>query len=133
MNKFTIGTFANFCHVVVDGSRAFSAGMRTARLAPRIRGLRCSVARAVECPIEDEGGCEVTDCPRGEGAVGSWRYVVAVAVADEAVMEEDGPGVWLCRVAEDRCEGEAVALATAAGVASIASSFVGPLPLYGSA
>ena len=52
-----------------------------------------------------------------------------MAVAEDAVMEDEGPGVWLCRVAEDRWEGEAVALATAAGVARIASSFVGPLPL----
>lgn len=89
---------------------------------------------AVEWPNEAAGVCAVTDCPRGEGAVGaneSWRVVVAVA--EEAVTDGEGPGVWFCRVAEERCDGDAVALATAAGVARIASSFVGPLPLYGSA
>lgn len=104
-------------------------------MAPRMRGLlRCSEeweSRAVDLPREEEVGGEATDRPKGEGAKGSWRF--AVAVADEAVIEDEAPGVWLSRVAEERCEGEAVALATAAGVARIASSFVGPLPLYGSA
>lgn len=135
MKRFTIGTFANFCHVVVDGRRADSAGNKTARLAPLIRGaLRCSVASAVDCPNEAVRVCAVTDCAKGEGAIGangSWRIVVAVA--EEAVTDGDCPGVWFCRVAEERCDGDAVALATAAAVASIASSFVGPLPLYGSA
>lgn len=128
--RFTMGTFANFCHVVVDGKRAFSAGRRTARLAPRIRGrfwMDCE-AGSMAVDVPDVGCGDVTAGPaRGEGMKGSWRP--AVAVAEEAVMEDEAPGVWPCRVADERCEGEAVALATAAGVARIASSFVGPLPL----
>lgn len=126
------------CQLDWAGRSAFSEGSRP--LTPGIRIVFFGEAGRVfdDVDVVGERGERVLRCKGVWGGctvvdevADSSRTSIPVAVADDAVSEAPPRGIW--RVLDESCEGEAVTLATAASVAGIAISAVGPLPLYGSA